>query len=647
MSQTMNVELPNGRILEGVPVGTSKDVIRDKAIRAGLITNEEFGTPEERSMMDKILQSEYLDVGTGIGGALAGAGAGFMVAGPPGAIVGSILGGMGGTAGGELAEDHFQGKELDYWNAFTQSLISGGVDVVTLGAGKFIGKPAINFVKSRMAIGMTPDEAAAEYIKKAAPGVAPAGSPESLAASQAILDPRGATLTPFQATGKYSMSQKIADIGLFSQEVGKRNYEAVNRAVSDSFEEVINRVSVDEAAPQVIGQVLFDTIDAGRKASFQIYDEGMSRLVAEVGTTPVSTLGFRQTITRFKNQAAIAGKKSGVSGYDDATIRFMDEITADLQKISPTMTAKDLIAYEKKLMRDMSKFSDVKSNAYNSNASRDLAELSNRIRLAVSRELGRIDPKVAKEYSSIKTGYAQAIEGVLPKNLDVFIRSANEGYYERLGTIASTTGSADQLQRMMASLSSSHAQITKAGGELPVESLDVIKDKIRAGFLRNQFSELGSDAVFDISKYANRAERFNRPKEAARLSIIMGEKTPQVKQLFNLMAEASQKPSSNIGELMLRQKEYTAAQGLVSGALATQGPLGMASAGAILFSPVFLSKVAYNPRTVNRLIAFQNKKFTSEQAMMSAAATILNDAYKGLSEEEQAEITNFIRDEGS
>lgn len=645
MSETMNVELPNGRIVEGVPVGTSKDVIRDKAIRAGLITDEEFGTSEERSMMDKILQSEYLDVGTGIGGALAGAGAGFMVAGPPGAVVGSILGGMGGTAGGELAEDHFQGKELDYWNAFTQSLISGGVDVVTLGAGKFIGKPAINFVKSRYAIGMTPDEAAAEYIKKAAPGAATAGSPESLAASQAILEARGATLTPFQATGKYSMAQRIADVGIFSQEVGKRNYDAVNQAVSDSFEEVINRVSRDEASPQIIGQAVFDTIDAGRKASFQIYDEGMGRIQAQVGTTPVSTLGFRQTLTRFKNQAAIAGKKSGVSGYDKSTLRFMERVVQDLGKMSPTMTAKDLIDYEKKLMREMSKFSDVKSKAYNSNAARDLAELSNKIRLAVSRELGRIDPTIAKEYSSIKRGYAQAIEGVLPKNLDTFISKAKQGDYGRLGEIASTTGSADQLQRLMTSLSSSHAQIAKAGGELPVESLDVIKDKIRAGFLRNQLSDIGASEAFDIKKFSTHAARFNRPKEAARLSIIMGEKTPQVRQLFNLMAEASQKPSSNIGELMLRTKEFQAAAAFTGAAAG--GPLVQAGAAAILLTPVFLSKVAYNPKVVNKLIAFQNKEFTSQQAMMSAAAVLLNDAWKSLREEEQAEIRNYVRDEGS
>ena len=641
MAGIIEVEAPDKTILE-FPEDTSPEVIREVMRQKYPMVEESVDT---RSLTQKILQSEYLDVGTGISGALAGAGAGFMIAGPPGAVVGSIIGGAGGTAGGELAEDHFQGKELDYYNATKQAMISAGFDVATLGAGKFIGKPLINFVKSRFAIGMTPEEAAAEYIKKAAPGVAPAGSPESIAASQAILDPRGATLTPFQATGEYSMSQRIADIGLFSQDVGKRNYDQVNQAVSDSLEEAINRVTISESAPQAVGQVVFDTIDAGRKASFEIYDQGMTRLQAEVGTTPISTLGFRQTITRFRNQAAIAGKKSGVSGYDKATLRFLNGVVQDLGKMGKSMTAKDLMDYERKLMRDMAKFSDFKSNSYNANAARDLAELSNRIRGAISRELGRIDPKVAKEYAAIKKGYAEAIEGILPKNLETFVATAKGGDYARLGEIASRTGSIDQLQRMTTALKTSHAQIAKAGGDLPVESLAIVQDKIRAGFLRSILPQIGTGEAFDIKNYANLAERYSRPKEAARLAAVMGEKTPQVKQLFNLMSEASKQPTSNIGELMLRTKEYQALGIGAGGAMG--GPLAQAGAAAILLTPVFLAKAAYNPSTVNKLIAFQNKKFSSQDAMMSTAAVILNDAIKAMSNEDQAEIRNYVMQEGS
>ena len=42
-SQTMDVELPNGRLIQGVPVGTSKEAIKQKAIAAGIATEQDFG----------------------------------------------------------------------------------------------------------------------------------------------------------------------------------------------------------------------------------------------------------------------------------------------------------------------------------------------------------------------------------------------------------------------------------------------------------------------------------------------------------------------------------------------------------------------------------------------------------------------------
>lgn len=41
----MDVRLPNGRLIQGVPEGTSKDAIKAKAIAAGLATDADFGAP--------------------------------------------------------------------------------------------------------------------------------------------------------------------------------------------------------------------------------------------------------------------------------------------------------------------------------------------------------------------------------------------------------------------------------------------------------------------------------------------------------------------------------------------------------------------------------------------------------------------------
>jgi hypothetical protein len=43
----MDIELPNGYVIQGVPEGTSKQAIMDKAIKAGLATAADFGMPQE------------------------------------------------------------------------------------------------------------------------------------------------------------------------------------------------------------------------------------------------------------------------------------------------------------------------------------------------------------------------------------------------------------------------------------------------------------------------------------------------------------------------------------------------------------------------------------------------------------------------
>ena len=59
--------------------------------------------------------------------------------------------------------------------------------------------------------------------------------------------------------------------------------------------------------------------------------------------------------------------------------------------------------------------------------------------------------------------------------------------------------------------------------------------------------------------------------------------------------------------------------------------------------PIFLAKAAYKPANVNRLIAFQNKEFKNNNAMLVAAGNVVADIMTSLSEEDQAEVRNYIR----
>lgn len=647
--ELIDIEFANGNVLEDVPAGTSREVILDKAMSAGLITSMDQ-TPGGKTAAEKIqdFSLENLDIPAGLAGAYGGAKLGAL-SGPWGALFGSIAGGAAGTFGAEAAEDVLQGKEVDYGNATKEALISAGIDT-----GLFIGgKGAValaQLIKRNSPLGISPDETAREFVNSARVGQDVAGSEESIRASQSLLSEKGATLTPYQATGGRELTQRIADTGILSQGVGRRNYDKVNEVVQESFDELLAGVGREGIQPSVLGQEMFSIVDQGRNAAFSIYEKGMDDVISRVGKARVNTGQFKRQVERFIEAGQRAGKKRGFNLLEDDTRSFASGVIQDLSRMK-NMSASSLIDYEKKLMREMRKFSDLNSNSYNSQAARELAEMSEMIRMAVQREIKRLDPAAAAEYAAVKKSYGETIEGILPTNIKGLVENAKGGQYAALGQLAASSGSLDNLNSMIRSLKASHATIKKAGGTPPIP-LDEAMAKLQEGYLKQLMPSLGSGG-FDIQTYKKLAARFEKGKDAEKLKIIFGDKVPKVRQLFNLMSEASEFPTSNIGELMLRTKEYSAGTALLSfGPSLVAGtaasPLigtsgGLAGAAAILTLPVFLAKAAYNPANVNRLIAFQNKKFKNNDAMLVAAGNVVTDIIRSLPEEDQAEIRNQVR----
>jgi len=643
--ELMDIEFANGNVLEDVPVGTPREVILDKAMSAGLITSMDQ-TPGGKTAAEKMrdFSLENLDIPAGLAGAYGGAKIG-AAGGPYGAVIGAVVGGATATGAAEVTEDVLQGKEIDYYNAVEQALISAGIDTGLIIGGKTAGL-VFNIVKRNLPIGISPDETAREILAAAPVGQAVAGTEESLRATQNILMERGATLTPFQATGGREVLQRVADTGILSQGIGQRNYDRVNEIVSESFDELLTGVGREGIQPSVLGQEIFDMVEAGRQATFAVYERGMNDVMAKVGKQRVNTGQFKRQVERFIKAGQRGGAKQGFTVYDDATVSFARGVIEDLSRMK-NMSASNLIDYEKKLMRDMSKFSDLNSTTYNNNAAKELAEMSEMIRMAVQREIKRLDPAAAAEYVAIKKAYGETIEGILPTNLKSLVSKAKEGNYAALGQLAATSGSLDNLNAMLKSIKTSHAQIKKAGGTPPV-SLEDAMAKLQEGYLKQLMPKVGGPE-FDMQAYKTFAARFEKGKDAEKLKMLFGDKEPKVRQLFNLMSEASKFPTSNIGELMLRTKEYSAGTTLLQigpslvGASGVGGVGGVAGGAAILTLPVFLAKAAYNPANVNRMLAFQNKTFKDSDAMMVAAGNLVADIMLALSEEDQAEIRNQIR----
>lgn len=648
--ETQTIRLPNGRIIENVPVGTSKDLIKQKAIAAGLATEADFGPvvsadQEAKAQEDlpwyvdaKDFLKANMEIPVGLGGALTGAAAG-SVAGPVGALVGGVIGGALGSGGGSLLSDELEGKDLDYAQAVKEAAISAGFDIATLGLGKVL-KPA--FVAGRRSLGFTPKETAEDLIKMAQAGKQ-AGSQESLMASQQILTEGGATLLPYQtrnASGFDVFKQRLGEVGILSSSVMEENARRVNSIVNDSLDDLITRYGSGASDPSALGENMYQVIQLGKSSMQDIYNRGLTDIQQSLANKTVPTGFLKKSVENFIKE----NQREFGSLLDKDALKVINDLTASLDNVT-TLKASSLLDLEKKIAREISKFGDLNSGVYNSVAERDLAQLSSAIREAVSNTLKTVDPAVAAKYSGIKKEYSQAMAGILPELNKSFIKRATKENYESLGKMLLSNGNIDNTRKLFASLDSAFALAKKSGAEdLPFESAKQAKQAVRSAYLKNMFPSLGDE--FSINKYKNLADRFSKPAFDKKMKVILGEDYSSVKQMMNLMKEASEKPSSNIGELVLRNKEYTALFGL--GAAATGGAVGGVvgggvAAGAVLLTPILLAKLATNPKAVNKMLAFNKRNFKNADAAVLAGTNLIGDLIRELPEEDQAEIKEASR----
>lgn len=657
MSEVFDVELPNGKTIYDVPVGTSKEVIQDKAIANGLATLEDFApksTPTEEEEDLPWYQDagnflkENMEIPMGLGGGLAGAAAGTPF-GPVGMIAGGILGGSAGTGAGSLTSDVLQGKDLDFQEAVKESLISAGFDVATLGLGKVL-KPA--YLSAKAALGYTPKEVAEEIMKEGLE----TGSTESLKATQKILQEGGSSLTRYQ-TGQASslavFAEKIGDAGLLSGKEATGNAKKVNEAAQSALNDIANAVDLRTgASPSDLGEAMFDIISAGRLALSDAYGDGLEVISKKVANRTVNTTGIKKQLELFlKNNSEmtselIDGKtvSKAISTLDDATVKFINSQLSGTLEYG-NMTAQSLLKVDKMLSQQMRQFGDIKSSNYNAVADRELGELQNILKQSFINTLKQADPKVAKEYELLKQSYKQGMSGLLPVLNKNTILNAEKGNFEALGRMLTTQTNSDKVQVFLNSIDEAYKQIGKREGlpsEIAYGTAKEAKQVIKQSFLKNLIP-LSSSPDFDISLYNKLATRFNKPAENKRLQVIMGEDYLRTKQIFNLFAEASKRPEGNLGTLFLRNKEYAAVAGAGAGA-SVGGVVGAAlGSGAILTAPIFLAKAASNPKAVNKLLAFEKMTFKSPEAMEKFASFIVSDTMDALSEEEQAEIRNYFR----
>lgn len=690
MSQELR--LPGGRVItvKEIPEGMTQTRLKEILLRNNLATDEDFiappppaPTPDPRRRgvgatgepfaMGEFLK-ENVDIPAGIAGAVAGAKLAAPTLNPWLIGASAVAGGAAGTFSGSLASDALTGEDLQYQEAVEKALISAGLDVATLGAARLIKG---SYSLGKKALGHTPDETAEMILKQAKEGME-AGTPESLQASQRLLQEKGATLSRSQ-TGQSSaletFSEKIGQAGLLSETTYLNKVAETDRAVQETLNEIVERVPMrGDASPREMGEAMYDTINAGRLALSDSYGDGLTAIQEGLKNKVVNVAPIKKKLNAYLNANKItsvgvedvipsgspfAGKQATqrevrkkTSTLDKDTVKFINEKMSGILKL-PNMKASDVIEMDRMLSAEIRKFGDVNSGMYNSTAQKELGDVIDLLKDSYLATIKQADTEAASQYAKLKTEYKKARDNLLPQITTNVIKRAGNNDYDALGRMLTTQTNASKVNEFMKSIDEAYRQTGKRGAlpaEIPYGSAEEAKQIIKQGYLKNIFPD-ASSPDFKIQEYANLAEKFNKPANADMLKVITGKDYPRVKQLMNVMSEASFKPDGNLGTLFLRSKEYSGAGKVMQVVLPTAGALtgSVLTAGAglaaVLATPVFLAKASFNPKVVNKMLAFDKMKFKSPSAMEKAAAVIVDDLVRGMNEYEAAQFRSELENQ--
>ena len=598
---------------------------------------------------------QNLDVPLGLGGSLAGAAGGFAMFGPPGAVVGGIVGGAGLTAAGTyVSETEFkESEEIDaYAKAVENALWSMGFDVVTLGLASKI-KPAYYAAKAKM--GSSAEETAKDIIE----GSFGAGSKESLQASQAILQQGGATLLPSQVreSGLDTFRERVASAGLISRQTMEDNLNAVNNVVQDELTTLINRNAPGwDADPAGMGEAFYTLIKAGEDAVQQTYLKGLDEIKTGLG------VGVGQRVNAFKILAPINKylknkKGEAIDELSPESIQFLNDQLLRLKRLPDgTFPVSELITLDKAFTQRVAAKFGPEGAERNAVVQAELADVASEMRSAIYNAMKDISPEAAESYKALKTAYGDGINALYPTINKNFIRAANIGSYTGLGNLAARATNINQVAAMRDSLKRAFKEASKDPNvSLPFSSATEIDELFKRGFLSSRISSVFNEK-FLITDLKTLANKMDVPAEAKKFQYILGKDYGRFKQLMNIVLEASDTASGDFGVLMLRSAEAGGVRG-VAGQLAGLGGVGVAGATGVvspapviaagataLFIPHMFAKIVTNPAYVNRLIALSKKDFRDLETASVAAQLLAADVFYSLTDAEKNEMMAYLSD---
>jgi hypothetical protein len=653
----MDVRLPSGTVIRGVPEGTSKEDIKAKAISAGLATEADFGTTTapQSSFLENLanqyapgllqgaeragqaLQNMEPPEPSTIGGLMGSIG-GTMVGGPMGGVAGGAL----GSSAGEFLERAMKPGEMtvdDYVASVKEGLISAGIDAATLGAGKVVAPGFRKLFEMYKQTGMTPQQAATE--------IAELGSEEAMKRSQQFLSERGATLTAAQfpnATKAESIKEAIGRSGFFSGRNFNQNMINVDKAVNDEFKKLFDFSTATDTSD--LGAATLQIIEAGKKQLGTTYRQGLDEVSGELSLRMVSgkpiANQLKAYLKKFDTQITVEKKikrdvsipglkpktvtetkqvKDKITSLQDQTVSTIKDAIKVLDDVTK-MPADALLTVQRKLMTDIDRLGDFNSGVYNKQAAQELADFSTTYRELIARQLQKVAPDAAAKMKSVNRAYSQGMANLLPPINKGFVTRATNDDFSSLGKVLTSRYQPDQARALFNSIRTAYVGLDKDTlATMPFKSAKEAVDAVRASYVKEIMPTVG-DTALDVGTYAKLAERFQNKNMQAKAKEVLGDKFVPFMDLLNTMSAASKIPEGAIPSLFLRSKEYAALQGKdIAGA-----PFAKAGSALSIFGiPEILAKGATNPKHVNRIKGFAKSKFDTAEEAFQKFSVIAND----------------------
>tara|TARA_R110000787_G_scaffold84612_2_gene181282 strand:- start:11297 stop:13324 length:2028 start_codon:yes stop_codon:yes gene_type:complete len=580
----------------------------------------------------------------GLGGAAVGALIGFLSPMPGGTLIGSIIGGGIGSGGGSATSDVLMSKkkglealdDISYVDALTEAGLSVGIDVATLGLGRYVGKPIWNAIKNRISNGEA-SQVVKELAETGGLGAADVGEQQARYQSQALLEGTGETLTKFSLGLTDSLGATLENLGRHSIGGAGRFENAQKRiigVVSERLQEFSNITSLPSNS---FGKMFTTALDQGKEAVKNAYKANQDMVFKQMGKEAIDYRAAKKAIFGWE-KAGITKTTNGISKLTPNELNMIDALRPLIEKRG---SPRELLDLDNKLQEVVEA---AKKAASTGTEVGRIKLFQKRVKNGITTTLKEeVSPNAAKSFSRMNRDYRRGLTSLFPEINKNMVKKLDAGAWTRIGDTLAGGGDPESIKAAVGSLKTAYRRMSPiARKEAGLPSLEVMERHLASGYIVNKLGSLTKEAM-DPRKFMKEAINLQDSTYAASAREALGvKKFNSYKKLVNLMSHAHDTPKAGMFSLVQRAKEASAVSSVASAITRGSAQLAISATGKVaglFLLPYVFSRVATNPKNVNKMIAINAMGEGKELVKTKVAASIINDIVaemvkEGMSEKE-------------